>query len=292
MSLSPALTGAIAGAAAGAIATAATNAFIHGAAQWVRNRYRRLVDRLRDDHSAIAPGAWPYRCPPEPGTPDVWVQVICAPSRTLHRPKFNVGRAITFVQDHYPGHFPVTAEISTVRDGLQFNKSYQDGIHNNGLARVCTNGRLDLTLPVQVHSDAERNTSSLDILDLLGPIRLVAAASASPDYDEIFHTRRVRRGRRFDWSIAVSITVTCTDGTRQAWEQLRFPGRTPARAGQQRAFCPIGGFAAGQLNSRRATRPVEELLRTFLTSFLAENGYHETEAAIDDVLSAPESRLT
>jgi hypothetical protein len=63
-------------------------------------------------------------------------------------------------------------------------------------------------------------------------------------------------------------------------------GRRPQRAGSQSPFCPPTGFAKDALRGWDSRRPVRELLRAFLVSFLETNGYHDVDGAIADTLDA------
>jgi hypothetical protein len=50
-------------------------------------------------------------------------------------------------------------------------------------------------------------------------------------------------------------------------------------------FCPPTGYASSDLQDWEINRPVADLLRVFLRSFLAENGYDDFDAAIDALIA-------
>ena len=140
-------------------------------------------------------------------------------------------------------------------------------------------------LPVPVTTDDDGH-SHLDVLALLPPINAMAQAAADPSYNKVFRIHRTLRFRRFDWCIGISTTSHAPTGSQLAWHELTFPGRPARRATEQRPFCPGEGYAAAGLCNRRADRPIDELLRRFLVSFLECNGYHDFQGAIADVLDA------
>lgn len=66
---------------------------------------------------------------------------------------------------------------------------------------------------------------------------------------------------------------------------MAFPGTRPPRAGgEQRPFCPPDGYARRALTSWKLRRPRGELVAAFLDSFLKQNGYHDCDEAIQDVV--------
>jgi hypothetical protein len=244
---------------------------------WLRRRFR-------PDHLTLRGGPWQYHLPPDAGPSDVRVLVVCAPSRSLRRPSIDVDRAIAFVHTHFPGSFGADPTYSNVRDGVRFTNSTATGI-DNGRALVASTGRLDFVLPVAVSSD-EVGHRRVDVLALLEPISAVARAVQDATYPQVLRVRRTLRSRRFDWCIGVSVTSHGSTGAQEAWHELVLPGRPARRATEQRPFCPTEGYAAAGLTSRRASRPVDDLLRLFLVSFFECNGYHDFHDAIIDVLDA------
>jgi hypothetical protein len=127
----------------------------------------------------------------------------------------------------------------------------------------------------------------LDVQDLLRPIARVAVAVRDPAYWRIFGLKKPPRQPRLDWRIGPSIDNRGPDmNYRVAWDDLSFPGRTPAgRSAGQRPFCPPLGFVSDKLMSRGTHEPVEELLGTFLASFLTDHGYLSIDSAVDDVVN-------
>ena len=61
---------------------------------------------------------------------------------------------------------------------------------------------------------------------------------------------------------------------RGPWTEVVLPGGPPTRrASDPRLHCPLEGYAAGQLNSKRRTAPLEEILAPALHELLAYGGY-------------------
>jgi hypothetical protein len=89
-----------------------------------------------------------------------------------------------------------------------------------------------------------------------------------------------------DWLIGVSM-YSQVDGTPvPSWTELGFPEASAPRVmADRQPFCPPNGYAADLLQSWEANRPVPDLIRIFLRSFLAENGYHDFDHAVEQTIS-------
>jgi hypothetical protein len=73
-----------------------------------------------------------------------------------------------------------------------------------------------------------------------------------------------------------------------SWQDLVFPDAPPSRLVTDRdPFCPPVGYTAAALQDWEIKRPVADLIRVFLESFLAENGYDDFHAAIAAYASSP-----
>src|SRR6266568_4401225 len=126
-----------------------------------------------------------------------------------------------------------------------------------------------------------------DVLDLLTPIADLARAAIRSDYSAIFGARRTWRARRFDWVIGISVSSSSnTAGRINSWDDLRFPGREPARQAERRfPFCPVTGYAADELRSRRNSQRLETMLRAVLVDLLEHNGYNNITGPVDDIIT-------
>jgi hypothetical protein len=245
---------------------------------------RRLVARARsrrqDDHQPINYGCWGVHMPPDGGRDGVRVLVICAPSRTISEARFDPAAAVRFVKSHFAQEFPGPPAHSS-SEGVRFDRTADPG---SDYVWINASGRVDLSLTVPT-KEIEAGRQTLDVCELLQPIARLAAAVRDPAYWRIFGCEKPPRHSRFDWRIGPSIDNRDRDmNNRIAWDDLSFPGRAPAsRSAGQRPFCPIFGFAQDKLTSRGTDEPVEELLRTFLRSFLTDHGYLGVDDAVDDV---------
>lgn len=260
------------------VVTAAVTAGLlrgHRFATWVGNWFR-------DDHQPIRFGSVGVFMPPGSTTDGVRVVIICAPSRTIRKARFDPGQAVRFVQAHFAEQFP-HPPTSSGSEAVRFERT--PGVFGTDYLWVNAKGRLDLGMTVATTQTAAAR-ASLNVLDLLRPIALLAAATRSPDYWRILGADKAPRCPGFDWMIGTSIDISDREvGSRVAWDELAFPGRVPSRASEPRLLCPPAGYAANELTGRRSDAPLEELLRPFLKSFLTENGYHDVDSSIDDVLA-------
>jgi len=272
------------GAISGAIAGSATSGMLTYTVRGIRAGLDRVWQFIKTDHASLTGGPWPYRCPPEPTTEDLWVQVICAPSRALRVRHFDPARAITFVRASYPDRFTGRPSYTSTRDGVQFFLT--PGPTPNGFTRVCSNGRLDLVVPITPDQAADGARRIVDVVDLLNPIADVARAASRSDYPAIFGARRTWRARRFDWVIGISVSSSSpTAGRVNSWDDLRFPGREPARQAERLyPFCPATGYAADELRGRREAQPLETMLRAVLVDLLEHNGYNNITGPVDDII--------
>lgn len=248
-------------------------------------RGRHLVaqarSRRQDDHQPINYGCWGVHMPPDGGAEGVRVLTICAPSRTIGGARFDPAAAVRFVKSHFAQEFSKPPAHSS-SEGVRFDRTEAPG---SDYVWVNASGRIDLSLTVSTSQTADGRVT-LDVRDLLQPIARVATAVRDPAYWQIFGSTRVPRQARFDWRIGPSIDNRSPDmNYRIAWDDLSFPGRRPAgRSVGQRPFCPPLGFASDMLTGHRGDEPVEELLRTFLTTFLIDHGYLNVEGAVEDVV--------
>ena len=90
-----------------------------------------------------------------------------------------------------------------------------------------------------------------------------------------------------DWLIGVSMysRPAAATSTVPSWNDLVFPGAPPPRLVTNRdPFCPPAGYAVGALQDWEGGQTIE-LLQNCLDSFLAENGHHDFQSAIDSTLA-------
>jgi len=251
---------------------------------WGRQLVRAVRGRTSKrgaDHRAIHGGPWPIHLPPDSSTDQVRITVFCAPSQSLQDPVFDIPKAVRFAQLEM--HLAGEPKYTGLNEGVRVEGPDHDGFSD--YAWVCANGRLDLSVSIPVSHDGH-DRRQLDVIDLLTPITVLASAVRSTAYASVYGLPTRRKARRFDWLIGVSMYSRFDMSHRSSWDDLIFPGRVPVRlVADRQAFCPPGGYAAGELQDLDPSRPTNELLQTFLRSFLIENGYHEFDGAIDDAVS-------
>lgn len=93
------------------------------------------------------------------------------------------------------------------------------------------------------------------------------------------------RHQRFDWHIGLSNALRDSNQMQRHW-QVRFPGRTPSKSGEQLPASPSEGFAARELRGWRIRRSWDDLIRTALAGFLRQIGYYNCQSAIADTVAA------
>jgi len=109
----------------------------------------------------------------------------------------------------------------------------------------------------------------------------VEAAVRSPLYIATFGRRLLGLPRRFDWTTAVSSTITTDERGVVPWKRLTLPAVAPPRRGtQQQSFLPPEGYAAKALRDWSLRRPRARLYTEFLRDFLYVNGYHDVDDAV------------
>jgi hypothetical protein len=197
-----------------------------------------------------------------------------------------VRRAIEFAQQRIG--FVGEPAYSGVKDGVRLGAPRGGGSHD--YVWVCINGLiyLSVTVPVVVGTDGRRN---LDVTELMRPLATVAGAVNSDDYRLLHGLPRRRVGMKTDWLIGVSVYSQVDGMPVPSWTELAFPETSAPRVMPDRPpFCPPTGYAADQLQSWEVDRPIAELLRIFLGSFLAENGYYDFDSALEQTISNFESR--
>lgn len=184
---------------------------------------------------------------------------------------------MAFRRPGFPGRFPASPIFSIPSEGVRFDQS--PGSLSDGYVWVWRTGRLDFDQYVLPKHD-DRGQIVVPLLEIQAVIMLVAEAVASTAYDNLFGHRRLGRGRRFDWFIGVSPTITGPDGVTVSWDDLDFPGRRPSRAGtHQQAFCPPAGFAHLALRSWNPRKGVAAVLRPFLVDFSPKTSASVTPAS-------------
>jgi hypothetical protein len=235
--------------------------------------------RLPDDHTAIDAGSLRLGVQGQIGC--VAVQVSSAPSRRLKREGMDIDAAIAAVETWFGGHFPLVAERSGPDTGVSFAVMMEDDpLSVDRRIWLHPSGRIDLywCIPTPSHDDP----SPLEVMTLLRPVVMLNRFVRSADYDRIWSWPRGRIRRHFDWRFVASMDIYDKDRRSRSWE-LRFPGSAPRRAADRRAFCPASGYATKELTGWPVARPTSSLVQVALRSILFHNGYHDVDAAVDDV---------
>lgn len=238
--------------------------------------------RVVPDHAPLAVGSgWSTQA--ASATERVRVLVCCAPNRSLRSRDVDPDEAVEFVREQLPGLFLDEPVFSMPPHGVRFEAS---GGVENGYAWVDASGRIDLCVNVPTEPP-DPGPITIALTDLVEPVLTVLHAVRSISYDRTFGRRLPGFRRRFDWAIAVSPTINVPDRGGVSWNDIRFPGRRPPRAGtKQQAYCPPAGYAATELRSWRVQRSAEVLVRLYIRDLLQQNGFHSVEDAIDDAIEA------
>jgi hypothetical protein len=237
--------------------------------------------RLPDDHTAIYSGS--LRLGVQSQTDRVAVQVSSAPSRRLKRKGMEIDAAIAAVDSWFGSHFPVFPERSGPDIGVSFTVMMEDdALSVDRRLWLYPSGRIDLywCIPVPSHE----YPAPLEVMTLLWPLVMLVTFVRSADYYRIWARPRGRVRRHFDWRFVASMDIYGKDRQSRSWE-LQFPGPAPRRAADRMAFCPSSGYAAEELTGWPVARPMDSLVRVALRSVLFHNGYHDVEAAVDDVVA-------
>jgi len=270
-----------------AVLSAAAGAITTASLKWGRSALAIVGARVRRDHRTLYGGRnWGLpQSPSAGGHCSVRLLLACAPSRAIRESDIDPDRAIRFVRESFPGMFPEEPSLSLPREGVKFTVGSQ-GSPSDGYAWAWANGRVDLAVDIQLDCDPDQRFV-IPLVDVLRPIAMMAAAVSGPGYSKVYGKTRSRLPRRFDWFIAVSMNFTHPSALTVEWDDVAFPGRRPPRAGSgQRAFCPVGGYAAAKLRDWKAGSSAEDLLAVFLEDFLKQNGYHDVADAITDSVAA------
>lgn len=266
-----------------AAVSAIVTVLVGTALQWGQQVTGRLRRWLRPDHRPIADGGGWQATSVGTQTDQVRVLVCCAPNRALRRRTLDPDPAIAFVASQFGDLFPREPVFSMPKFGVRFERSAGG---NADYLWVHSSGRVDLCLSVPTTADGGDGPRRVDVLDLVQPLLRLRTAMGSDAYAATTDIRRPRWARRYDWAVAVTPTVQVAGRGGVTWDDLVFPRRRPPRAGtEQQASCPPGGYAADELRSWNLHRPAAELVRTVLRDLLAENGFHHTDDAIDDVVA-------
>jgi hypothetical protein len=270
-----------------AVLSAAVGAFTTACLKWGRSVLAFARSRVRRDHRTLYGGrAWALPQSVSAGRQcSVRVLVACAPSRSIRRSDIDPDCAIPFIRESFPGMFPEEPSLSLPQEGVKFTVA-SHGTSGDGYAWAWVSGRVDLAVDVPLDCGPDQRFF-LPLIDVLRPVALMAAAVSGLGYAKVYGKTRTRLPRRFDWFIAVSMTITHPSALTVEWDDVAFPGRRAPRAGSgQRTFCPVGGYAAAKLRNWKAGSSVTELLAVFLEDFLKQNGYHDVADAINDAAAA------
>jgi hypothetical protein len=265
-------------AAVSAVVTVLVGAALH----WGKQFGVRARLWARPDHVPIQAGSGWSASTVGTQTDQARLLICCAPSRSTRRRGLDPDTAIAFARSEFGELFAGEPVFSMPGAGVRFERAAG---HNDDYLWVHASGRVDVCLTVPTTSGA--GPRIIDVLDVMRPLLRLRRAMRSTTYTAMIQSRRPRWTRRYDWAVALTQTVQSSDRGSVTWDDLAFPGRRPPRAGtEQRASCPPGGYAAEGLRSWNLRRSPADLVRTVLQDLLAENGFHHTAAAMDDVVVA------
>lgn len=244
-----------------------------------------LRGRYASDHQTLHAGPWPVHLPPDCDTADARLLVLCAPSRRLQATAFTPGAGVAFARQEL--EFAGEVAYSSVNDGVRLeppraSHGFSDYVW------VCANGKIQLSVTLPVTIDPRTGRRVLDILEVLRPLGKVAHAVGTGEYRQLCGLPASAARMKIDWIIGVSMySRPDTTLSQPSWQDLIFPDMPASRLVTDRdPFCPPTGYAAGALQDWEITRPVPDLLRVFLESFLAENGYDDFQTTIQGTIAA------
>lgn len=259
-----------------AVSTVVASAF-----KWGGGLLTRFRARLAPDHHPLHAGDWalPHSFD---GSARFRIFVACAPDRSRKQTEIDPDKAIEFVRAAFSEYANAEPRRSLPQSGIKFEATSPDPDVPH--VWVWTGGRVDYSTFVDAIPTPDGGRT-LAITAILQPILTMTRATTCEEYAKVFPRRGLRR-RRLDWFITVSTNVRSADHQSLPWTALTFPGRSPDRAGDQMPYCPQEGYGRKALTSWRPHRPTEELVAAFLDSFLKQNGYHNCDAAIEDVCDA------
>jgi hypothetical protein len=267
--------------------SAAVSAVVSVTVGTIVNWGERIVSwayrRATPDHVPIGNGSG-WSTTTASSTDQVRVLVCCAPNRSLRRRELNPDRAVSLIRSQFAGVFPDQPVFSMPEHGVRFESA--SGV-NDGYAWAHAGGRIDLCVTIPTTA-ADPGPISISVLEIVSVVLRVIEAVRSSAYAMTYGARGPHFWRRFDWAIAVSPTVVGADGSGNLyWQELTFPGVAPPRSGtKQQPYCPPGGYASQALRSQNVQRPESDIVRVFLRDFLYQNGYHDIDKAVGDLLGA------
>jgi hypothetical protein len=181
--------------------------------------------------------------------------IACAPSQAIRKSDIDPDRAIPFIRQSFPGLFLEEPSLSLPQQGVKFTVA-SGGSPSDGFAWAWANGRVDLTVDIQLDCEPDQRFA-IPIVDVLRPIVMMAAAVSGRGYTKVYGKTRTRLRRRFDWFIGVSMTYTHPSAYTIAWDDITFPGRRPPRAGSGQDILPtrrIRGSEAAELEGGQFSR--------------------------------------
>jgi len=142
-----------------------------------------------------------------------------------------------------------------------------------------SSGLLELVHRVALEPVGTEQGPRLMLVDVIAPIVLMTAVVGGRPF-----ARAQRHRRRVDWYIGLTPSAVTPNGS-VPWSGLAFRGEEPGgRATNARPTCPIGGFAATALRSRRRRQAPRELLELATRDLLVECGYFDFDNSVDDVI--------
>lgn len=270
------------------IATCVVSAAAIGALgiAWRRGTALPIALRRRHeaDHETLHAGPWQARLPPDCDTGDARLLVLCAPSRRIPAGDFSPSAGVKFAHEQL--HFEGDVAYSSVNDGVRIEPPRT--IHGfSDYVWVCANGKIQLSVTVPVATDPTTGRRVLDALGVMRSLDTVARAVGSREYRQLHQLPSSAARVKTDWLIGVSM-YSRPDAivSQSSWQDLQFAGVPASRLVADRdPFCPPTGYASSDLQDWEINRPVADLLRVLLRSFLAENGYDDFDAAIDALIA-------
>lgn len=116
--------------------------------------------------------------------------------------------------------------------------------------------------------------TALPLTDAVAVVEKLRQAVHSDAFAGLHQRRRWARWRRVDWRFGINGRAMPDKGESTYWTDAVLPGGPPTRrVSDPRPHCPLEGYAAEQLKSKRRAAQLEEVLAPALHELLASGGY-------------------
>ncbi|MCM2417665.1 hypothetical protein [Streptomyces sp. RKAG293] len=247
-------------------------------AKWVRAAWGWGREKARGDHHAITGAGGMGRG----HTGRFVVQVCVAPSRMVKPVPSTAfpARANALAREVF-GELPYTVDYSgpimarfVVKGPPEYvaHQLHQLVVHATGLVDLSWG----LTMGV-----VDEVADPLPVTEVVGVVVRLHGVVQGAVYRNLYRKRRGENRRRLDWRIGVTGTTSTNNG-QVGWTRLDIPGSDAFTKAENRwPDCPMNGFAADRLLSRKCTAPTRDVVRPMLEELLLHAGYMDAHACVE-----------